>query len=81
MSISQYSTLFSLLGTTYGGDGRTTFGLPDFRGRSIAGIGNGPGLSPISWGERAGVENVTLNAANLPPHNHPVSVAVNTANG
>jgi microcystin-dependent protein len=70
LSISQYSALFSLLGTTYGGDGRTTFGLPDLRSRSIVGIGNGPGLSSISWGERGGLEMVTLNQANMPSHSH-----------
>jgi microcystin-dependent protein len=69
------------LGTTYGGDGRTTFGLPDLRGRSMVGFGQGPGLSNISQGEKSGNESVTLTTNNLPSHNHAVSVAVNTANG
>mgnify|MGYP004701633713 CR=1 FL=1 len=81
MSISQNTALFSLLGTTYGGDGRVTFGLPDLRGRSIVGAGQGPGLSLIDQGEMSGVETVTLLQNNLPPHNHPVTVAVNTAAG
>ncbi|MCB0651636.1 MAG: tail fiber protein [Saprospiraceae bacterium] len=71
LSINNYSALFSLLGTTFGGDGRSTFGLPDLRGRSIVHVGSGPGLSPISWGQKAGWETVTLSAANLPLHNHP----------
>lgn len=70
MAITQNEALFSLLGTTFGGDGRTTFGLPDLRGRSIVGIGQSPGLSNITWGEKAGWETVTLNTNNLPAHNH-----------
>ncbi|WP_044401930.1 phage tail protein [Lacinutrix sp. Hel_I_90] len=70
LAISSYSALFSLLGTTYGGDGRTTFGLPDLRGRSIVHIGNGPGLSNISWGEKGGVEQLYMTQANMPSHAH-----------
>jgi microcystin-dependent protein len=81
LPISQNTALFSLLGTTYGGDGRTTFALPDLRGRSMVHYGQGPGLSPIQIGSRGGNENTTLNVGNLPSHNHPVSVAVNTGNG
>jgi len=81
LPISQNTALFSLLGTTFGGDGRTTFGLPDLRGRSIVGMGNGPGLSNISWGERGGAENHTLTTAQMPSHNHSVAVGVNTAAG
>lgn len=58
LPISQYSALFSLLGTMYGGDGRTTFGLPDLRGRSIIGAGQGPGLSNVRIGEKGGSERV-----------------------
>ncbi|MEZ4991314.1 MAG: tail fiber protein [Saprospiraceae bacterium] len=72
LPISQYSALFSLLGTTFGGDGRTTFALPDLRGRSAVHVGTGPGLSNIRLGERAGRETVTLTVANLPSHNHAV---------
>ena len=68
LPISQNTALFSLLGTTYGGDGRTSFGLPDLRGRAPFGPGTRPGLSPVGWGERGGAETRTLVAANLPPH-------------
>ena len=81
LAISQYNALFSLLGTMYGGDGRTTFGLPDLRGRSIVGIGQGAGLSNISQGAKGGNETFTLQTNNMPSHNHNVSVSVNTGNG
>ncbi|MCT4645370.1 MAG: tail fiber protein [Carboxylicivirga sp.] len=70
LSIAQNSALFSILGTTYGGDGRTTFGLPDLRGRVAIHPGNGPGLSNYRLGEKSGAETVTLSVNNLPPHNH-----------
>ena len=70
LSISQNSSLFSILGTTYGGDGRTTFGLPDLRGRAPVHAGNGPGLTPRSPGQKNGQENVTLAVAQIPPHTH-----------
>ncbi len=81
LAINQFTALFSLLGTTFGGDGRTTFGLPDLRGRSIVGDGNGPGLSSINWGEKGGTESITLNANNVPPHAHSVSIPVSNAAG
>ncbi|WP_185267177.1 phage tail protein [Halopseudomonas xiamenensis] len=68
MSISQNTALFSLLGTTYGGNGQTTFALPDYRGRGPVGMGQGPGLGMISQGEMAGTESVTLTTSQLPPH-------------
>ena len=73
--------LFSLLGTYYGGDGQTTFALPDLRGRvpMHTGSGPGPGLSPRSLGESGGAENVTLNAAQMPGHTH--ALQVDSANG
>ena len=70
LQISQNSALFSLLGTMYGGDGRTTFGLPDLRGRSPIHAGTGPGLSPRSLGQKGGAETVVLNANQLPAHTH-----------
>jgi microcystin-dependent protein len=70
MSIAQNTALFSLLGTTYGGDGKTTFALPDMRGRSDLHAGQGPGLSNYFLGESGGQENVTLPVSTLPPHNH-----------
>lgn len=85
MAISQNSALFALLGTMYGGDGQTTFGLPDLRGRVPVGSqGAGPGISPVVQGEKAGTNNVTviasgtatatLSVANLPAHTHGVTV-------
>lgn len=70
MSIAQYSALFSLLGTTYGGDGRTTFALPDLRGRVAINQGHGPGLSDYRMGEMAGTESVTLITPEIPAHTH-----------
>ena len=70
LAISTHQALFSLLGTTFGGDGRTTFGLPDLRGRSILHVGRGPGLSTIRWGERGGTEQAYMTINNLPAHNH-----------
>ncbi|WP_299769699.1 tail fiber protein [uncultured Dokdonia sp.] len=70
LPISQYSALFSILGTTYGGDGRTTFALPDLRGRAAIHPGNGPGLSSYQLGQKGGRETISLNLANLPSHNH-----------
>lgn len=71
-SISNNTALFALLGTTYGGDGVTTFALPDLRGRAAMGTGQGPGLPNYILGEMAGSENTTLTTANLPAHNHAV---------
>jgi len=71
-SITQNTALFSLLGTTFGGDGRTTFALPDLRGRVAIHPGSGPGLSPIQWGEKGGEEDVTLTVNQMPSHEHSV---------
>src|SRR5688572_6320685 len=70
MSIAQNSALFSLLGTTFGGDGQTTFALPDYRGRSSVGMGSGPGLTNIVQGEKSGTENVTILSTQMPVHTH-----------
>lgn len=70
LPILQNTVLFSLLGTTYGGDGRTTFALPDLRGRVPIHQGQGPGLTPQTIGTRVGVENVTLTPAQMPTHTH-----------
>lgn len=75
MSIQQNTALFSLLGTMYGGDGKTTFGLPDLRGRIPLGPGQGPGLQSYQQGEQAGVEAVTITSATLPSHSHAVNGA------
>jgi len=76
LSISQYSALFSLYGTTYGGDGRTTFGLPDLRGRAPIGVGNGPGLDSINLGQKGGAVSTTLNITNMPNHAHNINATV-----
>lgn len=70
MAISSNTALFSLIGCTYGGDCRTTFALPDMRGRSCLQQGRGPGLSDWRLGEKGGQERVSLTLANLPNHNH-----------
>ena len=70
LPISSNTALFSLQGTTYGGDGRTTFGLPDMRGRSPVHFGNGPGLPAVFLGAKAGAVGFTLGIANMPSHSH-----------
>ncbi|QRM88374.1 phage tail protein [Lacinutrix sp. WUR7] len=70
LPISQYNALFSLLGTTYGGDGRTTFALPDLRGRVPVHPGSGPGQPTIKLGQKGGEAAVILNANQMPTHNH-----------
>ena len=74
LPINQNQSLYSLLGTTYGGDGRTTFALPDLRGRAPVGMGTGAGLQPQPLGARSGQETVTLTQQNLPSHTHPLPV-------
>jgi len=76
MPVARYSALFSLLGTIYGGDGRTTFALPDLRGRTPIGSGRGSGLSDIPVGSRGGAEQVTLSQAQLPSHSHAAATDV-----
>lgn len=76
LSIAENSALFSILGTTYGGDGVSTFALPDLRGRIPVGQGQGPGLRSVSLGERSGSNTATLTVANMPAHNHPMQVHV-----
>jgi len=83
MSIASNTALFSLLGTTYGGNGQTTFGLPDLRGRSAIHQGQGPGLQIYTMGEAAGTETVTLLSTNMPQHTHTMNInnAVGNSNG
>ena len=86
LPISQYTALFSLLGTQFGGDGRTNFALPDLRGRAAIGQGQGPGLSPYAIGETQGAEQVTLTTATVPAHSHAFpafasSATTNAPNG
>lgn len=75
LAVSQNDALFSLLGTIYGGDGRTTFGLPDLRGRIPIHAGSGPGLSPRRLGAKSGAENETLTVNQLPSHNHSLNAS------
>lgn len=78
LPISQNTALFSILGTTYGGDGKTTFALPDLRGRMPVGMGKGPGLTERALGEAGGQESVTLTEAQIPAHTHAITVAADS---
>jgi len=80
LAVSQNQALFSLLGTIYGGDGRTTFGLPDLRGRIPIHAGDGPGLSSRRLGAKSGQENVTLTANELAGHSHTMQGSSDSAN-
>lgn len=73
LPVSQYAALFSLLSTNFGGDGRTTFNLPDLRGRAAIGQGNGPGLTSRLIGQMSGAEVNYLDTLQLPAHSHPAS--------
>jgi microcystin-dependent protein len=75
LSISQNTALFSLLGTTYGGNGQTTFALPDLQGRFPLHAGSGPSLTSHQLGQQGGSENTTLTTAQLPSHTHPLVVS------
>ncbi len=80
LSISQNTALFSLLGTNYGGNGQTTFGLPDMRGRRIVDDGQGPGLQSYIIGEMGGQESVTLTTQQIPAHNHDILAVTGDGN-
>ena len=80
LPISQYDAVFALLGTTFGGDGQTTFALPDWRSRTPIGTGQGPGLSSFVEGQVGGNENVTLLTQNIPTHIHALNVSNTKAN-
>jgi microcystin-dependent protein len=80
LPISQNTALFSLLGTTYGGDGKSTFALPDLQGRAPMHPGQGPGLSLHNLGESAGLETVTLLESEIPAHNHALLATANPGN-
>ncbi len=79
LPISQWTAVFALVGTTYGGNGQTTFGMPDFRGRVAVGaqFSQGPGLPSYQLGEMSGSANTTLVLSNLPFHNHTITGSVN----
>jgi len=78
LPISQNTALFSLLGTMYGGDGRTTFGLPNLKDRVALGWGEGPGLTPRDLGGSGGVDSVTLTTAQIPNHTHVLTCSNET---
>ena len=80
MSISQNTALFSLLGTQFGGDGRTTFGLPNLQGSIAIGQGQGPGLQAYGMGDVGGEPTVTLTGSTIPQHNHSVLAGKVAAN-
>lgn len=80
LAISQHQALFSILGTVYGGDGRTTFALPDLRSRVPMHPGSGPGLTPRTLGEKGGEETNTLSVSQIPSHTHNVNVVEEDGN-
>ncbi|MCI4590585.1 tail fiber protein [Sphingobium sp. BYY-5] len=80
LPIAQNTALFSLIGTTYGGNGQTTFALPDLRGRAPIHVGTGPGLSSYTLGQVGGAEQTTITVNNMPPHNHSISATNMQAN-
>src|SRR3978361_2243002 len=78
LPIAQYTALFSILGTTYGGEGRPNFGLPDLRGRVPLSFGQGPNLSSYELGQQYGTETVTLQQQQMPAHTHAFGVPCST---
>jgi microcystin-dependent protein len=80
LPIAQNTALFSLLGTQFGGNGTTNFGLPNLQGRAPLGQGSAPGLSPYTMGEQTGTETVALTSAQMPLHNHVLETRNATAN-
>lgn len=79
LQIAEYEVLYVLIGTTYGGDGQDTFGLPDLRGRVPIHAGSGPGLSNRALGAQGGVETVGLTTAQMPTHSHAVAASLDRA--
>lgn len=81
LAIQQNPALYSIVGTIYGGDGKSTFALPDLRGRGPIGPGTGPGLAPVTLGQPVGSAQVTLTANNIPPHTHPAAFSSGSITG
>ena len=79
LNVNQQEALFAVIGSTYGGDGKTTFALPDLRGRLPMGMGQGPGLTSRPMGEQAGVESVALLLSQVPAHSHPLNASSQSA--
>ncbi len=73
LSIADYQVLYTIIGTTFGGDGVQTFAVPNLQGRSPVGAGTGPSLSTIVLGQMSGAESATLNSSTMPPHTHTVA--------
>ena len=80
LPVQQYAALFSLLGNKFGGDGRSTFALPDMRARVAVGVSQAPGALPIKLGEAGGMAAITLQADNVPSHSHSLNVSSSNAN-
>lgn len=76
LPISQNTALFSLIGTYYGGNGTTTFALPDLRGRAVVGVGQAPGTSQYDIGQVGGTENTTITTSEMPAHAHPLQINI-----
>lgn len=79
LAISDYDALYTLIGTTYGGDGKTTFGIPDMRGRLPLHQGTGPGLTERVLGQSGGAEEITLTLTQMPAHSHPLLASTSDA--
>lgn len=79
LSVRDYQMLFAVIGTTYGGDGINTFGLPDLRGRTTVGQGTGAGLTPRALGQKGGAETVTLTASQMAAHTHTATAVKNAS--
>lgn len=79
LAIREHTSLFEILGNSYGGDGRTTFGLPDLRGRVPMGVGAGAGLTNRTLGQRVGAESVVLDVTQLPAHDHTLRATNSSA--
>ncbi|AZI24176.1 phage tail protein [Pedobacter sp. G11] len=81
LNLNSNQAVYAILGTLYGGDGRTTFGLPDLRSRTVVGVGAGANLSVYTPGEKIGVEKVPLNINQIPAHTHIAAITPGTGNG
>lgn len=81
LNVVQNTALFSLLSNKFGGDGKTTFGLPNLSGRAPLDVGAGPGLTPRNWGDVVGAASVSLSGSNFPPHSHGLNAVSNAPAG